>query len=75
MTVKAHINHTLTGTRLASWLGFATRVTEDGTVKDSTPAVLEKLIDMIPEYEAMMEIKKEYGKNPQPRPIDESGGE
>lgn len=65
-----HINVKLTGTRLASWLGFATRVTEKG-VKNTTPAVLNKLIDMIPEYEALMEIKSEYGKNPQPRPIDD----
>lgn len=74
MTVKAHINVHLTGTRKDAFFAFATRVVEKG-VKDSTPAVLEALIDTLPEHEALTGIKSEYGKNPQPRPIDESGGE
>ena len=75
MTVKAHINIFLPkGTHRDAFFAFATRVTEKG-VKDSTPAVQLALIETLPEYEKLTGIKSEYGRNPQPRPIDESGGE
>lgn len=79
--ISDHINVKLTGTHLDAFKAFATRFVErgrserQGRYQAATPDVILALIETLPEFEALTGIKSEYGKNPQPRPMDESGGE